>query len=245
MASPTARRRRFPLLYSLLKVIRDPNETSHGARLVMTIDRRQFERNYQRFLATPEGQRILEGAPSLFERLTDQAALQSCPEGSVGRIFIDYMLREDISIQALDAEVEPVEREILAPDASRKRFNQHLRASHDLWHVLTGYHRDILGELQLLTFSHQQNGSPAFRWLSRLSRWATGRKIKEVPALLDLAHQRGSKTTWLPVADWETLLARPIEEVRETLGMGPPPEYTRYTRNPNGRGLIPEPTQAT
>jgi ubiquinone biosynthesis protein COQ4 len=235
---------RFPLIYSLMKVIRDPNETSHGARLVMTVDRRQFERNYHRFCAEPEGQRILEGAPSLFERLTDRTALKALPASSVGHIFIDYMTREGISTEELEAEVEPVEREILAPDAPRKRFNQHLRASHDLWHVLTGYHRDILGELQLLTFSHKQNNSPAFRCLSFLSRISASREIPELPGLLDLARERGAKTIWLPVADWGTLLARPIDEVRETIGMGAPPKYTRRIRNPNGRGLIPEPILA-
>lgn len=245
MASPETRPPRFPLFYSLMKVIRDPNETSHGARLVMTVDRHQFERNYQRFCGEAEGQRILDGAPCLFERLTDREALAALPDGSVGRIFLDYMVREDISTEALDAEVEPVEREILAPDAQRKRFNKHLRASHDLWHVLTGYHRDILGELQLLTFSHKQNHSPAFRLLSFLSRHSAKKKIPELPGLLDLARERGSRTVWLPVADWGTLLGRPIEEVRETLGMGAPPKYTRRIRNPNGRGLIPEPDRPT
>ena len=40
--------------------------------------------------------------------------------------------------------------------------------------------------------------------------------------------------------DWEALLARPLDEVRETLRVGPPPAYVRHIRNPNGFGLVPE-----
>jgi ubiquinone biosynthesis protein COQ4 len=223
-----------------MKIMRDPNETSHGARLVLTIDRKRTERNYQEFAADPEGRRILDGAPTLFELLTDRDALARLPEDSVGRVYLDFMIREGISTEALDAEVEPVEREVLRPDAARRRFHQHMRASHDLWHVLTGYHRDLLGEMQILTFSHEQNASPAFKWIIRLARLRAEQQMPGARALLDQARERGRRTTRLLTVDWPPLLGRPIDEVREQLGIGPPPVYTRYMKNPDGRGLVPE-----
>jgi ubiquinone biosynthesis protein COQ4 len=234
------KRPRFPLLRSLIKIMRDPNETSHGARLVMTFDRRQMERNYQDFAAHPQGRLILEGAPSLFELLTDRDALASLPDGSLGRVYLEFMRREGISTEALDAEVEPVEREVIGPDPMRRRFNQHMRASHDLWHVLTGYHRDLLGELQVLMFSYRQTGSPAFKWITRLARLRAERQMPGAHALLDLASDRGERATCLATVDWARHLARPIDEVRTTLNIGPPPSYTRYMKSPSGRGLIPE-----
>ena len=33
------------------------------------------------------------------------------------------------------------------------------------------------------------------------------------------------KASWLPGADWETLLERPLDEVRETLGVVPVDSY--------------------
>ena len=101
--SPTQRRPRFPLLHAVRMIRRDPEETAHGARLVLTFDRHQAERNYQDFLADPEGGRILNGAPSLFELLTDRESLGKLPEGSLGRIYLAYMDREGLSTEALDA----------------------------------------------------------------------------------------------------------------------------------------------
>jgi len=240
MPRPQSKKRWALLLKSLVKIARDPNETSHGARLVLTFDQNRMERNFQDFAADERGQQILEGAPSLFERLTDRESLARLPTGSLGRTYLDFMVREGISTESLDSEVAPVEIEVLNPDAPRRRFSQHMRASHDLWHVLTGYHRDLLGELQVLTFSHQQTGSPAFKWLSRFGRWGAGRRIPGALALLDLAAKRGRNSCCLATADWETHLCEPIDDVRSKLGIGPPPKYTRYVRDASGFGLIPE-----
>jgi ubiquinone biosynthesis protein COQ4 len=186
---------RFQLLRSFIKMLREPEESSHGARFVWTIDRRQTERNFQAFAADPEGQRILKGSPSLFELLKDRDALATLPEGSLGQTYLDYMDREGISIEALDAAVEPVEREVLGTDMPRRRFYQHMRASHDLWHVLNGYHRDLLGELLVLTFTYKQTGSPAFKWISRLAGLGAEWQMAGSRALLDQARRRGERVT--------------------------------------------------
>jgi len=39
------------------------------------------------------------------------------------------------------------------------------------------------------------------------------------------AWRRGRKARWLHTADWENLLPRPLDEVREELGLGLPPRY--------------------
>jgi ubiquinone biosynthesis protein COQ4 len=231
---------RFALLRSFLAIARDPEETSHGARLVITIDRHQMERNFQRFADAPEGARILSGAPSLYDLLTDRASLGALPEGSLGRTYLEFMQREGISTEALDAEVAPVELEILGADPDRRRFHQHMRASHDLWHVLTGYHRDLFGEMQVLVFSHSQTGSRAFGWIARMARFGAARQIPGGRQLLELARKRGESSQWLAAVAWAPLLAEPIDDVRRCLGIGPPPSYTRYVRAASGFGLVPE-----
>jgi len=193
-----------------------------------------------RHLRTDLGSRADTDARLEVAQGPDRDALASLPDGSLGRVYLEFMRREGISTEALDAEVEPVEREVIGPDPMRRRFNQHMRASHDLWHVLTGYHRDLLGELQVLMFSYRQTGSPAFKWITRLARLRAERQMPGAHALLDLASDRGERATCLATVDWERHLARPIDEVRTTLDIGPPPNYTRYVKNPSGRGLIPE-----
>ena len=238
--NPTDRRRWFVALRSWIAVVRDPEDTASGARMVIAIDRRQIERNYRRFAAHPHGARVLAGEPSLFELLTDRPQLAELPAGSLGRSYLDFVVWEDISTEELDAIVAPVEREILQPDAQRMRFSQHMRASHDLWHVLTGYHRDLFGELQLVVFSHRQMGGRAFGWISRLARIGAGRRIPGGKALLELAGVRGDRAPWLAAVDWEPLLGEPIDQVREILKIGLPPVYTRYVRKASGFGLVPE-----
>ena len=236
----TARRRWFVALRSWLAVMRDPEDTASGARMVIAIDGRRIERNYQRFAAHPQGARVLAGAPSLFELLTNRSRLAELPPGSLGRSYLEFVIREDISTEELDAIVAPVEEEIMQPDAARMRFSRHMRASHDLWHVLTGYHRDLFGELQLIVFSHRQTGSLAFGWISRLARIGTGRRIPGGRPLLELAKVRGDRAPWLLGVDWEPLLGEPIDRVREKLQIGTPPAYTRYVRKASGFGLVPE-----
>ena len=42
------------------------------------------------------------------------------------------------------------------PDESIAKYGKRLRDQHDLWHVVTGYGRDELGELCLLGFTYAQ-----------------------------------------------------------------------------------------
>lgn len=233
---------RFTILRSFIAILRNPNATSHGARFVLSVDRHQSEEAFQDFASHPIGARILAGAPSLYDLLTDRDWLESLPPDSLGRDYLEFMEVEGISTEDLEREVAPIEQEILGSDATRQRFGQHMRASHDLWHVLTGYHRDILGELQLIVFSHQQTRSRAFGWISRLSRIGAARRIPGAVPLLDLAKRRGRNARWLATADWAVLLAAPIDEVRQDLGIGEPPAYTRHVRAPSGFRLVPEGT---
>jgi ubiquinone biosynthesis protein COQ4 len=237
-----ARIRPWRLLRSLVRIARDPNNTADGARIVLTFDRGRQERNYQRFAADPRGAAMLAGDPTLFDLLSDRDALRSLSEGSLGREFLEFSEREGISIEGLDREVEPIERELWNPDPRRRRYLMHLRASHDLWHVLTGYSRDLLGELLLLRFSWIQLHTPMFGFLTWLSSLGIERRIPGAAGLLREAEERAARSDWLPTRDWAALLRLPIAEVREQLGIGPPPSYTRYVRKPRGLGLVPEST---
>lgn len=215
---------RFGILRSLAAILRDSNETEHGAWLVMRFDRADREGNFLEFAADPHGARILAGAPSLFELLTDRATLSKMPEGSLGRAYLAFMEREGISTESLEAEVGPIERMLLGSDPPRARFHQHTRACHDLWHVLTGYGRDPLGEAQLIVFSREQAPSRAYTWIGRMARLTTRRSQPEVLPLFDLAARRGRRSRRLVAVDWQPLLGEPLEWVREILGIGAPPD---------------------
>lgn len=235
-----ARIRPWRLLRSLVRLLRDPENTADGARIVLSFDRGRQEQTYQRFASHPRGARILDGEPTLFELLSDRAALRRRPAGSLGRELLDFWEREGICIEALDRVVAPVEREVLRPDPRRHRYLRHMRASHDLWHVLTGYSRDLLGELLLLRFSWIQLQTPMFGAITWLSSFGLDRRMPGASALLRDAEERAARCDWLPTVDWPALLPLPLTRVREQLGIGPGPSYTRYVRNPGGFGVVPE-----
>ena len=85
-------------------------------------------------------------------------------------------------------------------------FGARLRDMHDLWHVVTGYNRDILGELALLAFTFEQTGN---RGIGYIVKQVEGRMRKggnaEVSDFLKKASERGRRAALLPAADWEAL----------------------------------------
>ena len=246
MSRPLVSPRRLRLLTVLRSawaVIRDPENTAAGARLVLCLDGPEAETVYARFRAHPVGQRILAGAPSAYDLLTDHEALRVMPEGSLGRAFLDFVEREGISTQGLADATRGVEDELFSPNPTVRRYFDHARSSHDLWHVLTGYSRDILGELLLLAFTYGQLRRRPFGWIVRFAKIGIERKLPgaNARALLEEAEARAERAEWLMTADWEALLPLPLDEVRTRLRLGEPPTYTRWFR-PKGGGirLVPE-----
>ena len=101
------------------------------------------------------------------------------------------------------------------------------RDTHDIWHILTGYHRDGLGELCLVAFSYAQTKSLGWAFI------AVGgalRALKEpggkhaVKAIWQ-AYQTGKNAAWLPGEDFEALLGEPLESARARLNIGAPTFY--------------------
>ena len=104
---------------------------------------------------------------------------------------------------------------------------------HDLWHVVTGYHRDILGELALLAFTYEQTRNPGIGYIVRKVEKRMRSGNRQVSSFLKDASARGKAAAFLPTADWEALLERPLEDVRRELRIGPPADYDQH-RSPAG-----------
>jgi len=177
-------------------------------------------RNFRRFAETDAGRTVLSQKRDLLTLLQDREGLRRLPQGSVGRTYLDFMESEDLTAQALVAASQDWDNDPVPPDV--QRFRARMRELHDVNHVVTGYGRDPLGELCLLTFVYRQNGNlgmlmvVAMSW-SRLPR-AARKAVRE-------AWRLGGKAGWLPGQDWEALFARPLEDVRRMLGIVPPVIY--------------------
>lgn len=211
---------------ALRRLIADPERTDQVFELIQAVGGgASADRAYQRCRKAPEGRRLLAERPSLFDVLSDREALESLPDGSFGRAYAEFMRAGELSAAGLaDAAAAAGPRRVEL-DAEREWFYARLRDMHDLWHVLTGYGRDIAGEAANLAFTHGQTGS---RGIGVLVVTAAVRGPKSIDLswqrYLLRAWRRGRKAVPLPLVRYEELLPLPLDEVRRRLRIQPPLE---------------------
>ena len=107
-----------------------------------------------------------------------------------------------------------------------KRYVERMRDQHDLWHVVTQYGRDTLGETCLLAFTYAQTGNRGVGIIALVGAWNTRREFgKGVFGAVWAAYRAGRHASWLPEQDWEALLPLPLADVRRQLAIPPPTAY--------------------
>jgi ubiquinone biosynthesis protein COQ4 len=172
------------------------------------------------------GRRLLADQPDLVEKLADREALARLPEGSLGRAYLHFVDRENISAEGIRiAAAKGMERTLPAP---LDFVSARMRDTHDLWHVVTGYSGDVLGETALLAFIFAQTWNPGVGLIIALGLAKTAAAAQGGAAratILD-GFRRGRRARWLPAVEWEKLLALPLREVRATLTAEEPAIYT-------------------
>jgi len=205
-------------------LIRDPDDTAQVFRVIRALAGKSIERGFQKFRSSASGRRILDERRSLVGRLSDRAYLESLPEESLGRVYAEFTQREEISPDGLiDASTDAPQSEL---DAERLLYSERLRDMHDLWHVLTGYGRDLVGEAALLAFTYRQTKNRGIGFILAVAYLRAGRrKMPQQRVMIRDGFRRGASAAWLPAADWEALLERPLAEVRRTLRIEPVHDY--------------------
>jgi len=214
-------REAFTALKSLLA---NPEETEHVFTIVRALSGKTLLKGYNRFTATPMGRRILEEDRDLIAVLQDREHLRTLPEGSLGRHYLEFVERENLTADGL---VAASEREDGPMNPSLARYATRLRDMHDLWHITCGYGRDVSGEACLLAFTVAQTRNPglALIVIAGTLKIARGSGDKRIFRAVWNAFLIGRRAAWLPAADWERLLARPLEAVRAELGVSEPVVY--------------------
>ncbi len=209
---------------AIREVIADPDRTDQVFVIIDALSGNSGERQFRRFAATPVGRRVLSEERDLLSVLGDRDALHSLPPGTLGRVYAEFMSSEQISADGLVAASESGGRDP-ALNVDRGRFGMRLRDSHDLWHTVTGYSRDLVGEAALLAFTFAQTRNPGIGFIVAVAYFKSG-GFPGARKVIREAYRRGRRSAWLPAADWEDLLGEEIEEVRGQLGLEALPEYT-------------------
>jgi ubiquinone biosynthesis protein COQ4 len=208
---------------ALQALLKNPDDTAKVFEILEALRGRSPERNFARFRNTPTGRKLLEHRGSLRTLLGDRSYLASLPAGSVGRAYLAFMDAEGISAQGL---VEASEAGHQDEDPELRWLEERLRDSHDLWHVVTGYQGDLIGEISLLAFSFAQTWSTGVGLLVGVG-FLRGNE-RGVRRQIVRGLYRGIRAEWLPAVEWEALLPRPLEEVRRELRVGEPPRYETF-----------------
>ncbi len=233
---PRAPRRRIRPLdaaRSMRALLRNPDDTGQVFRIVDALSGNTAARTFRRFRRTDAGARILLERRDLLKTLCAREALEALPPGSLGRSYADFVTREQISADGLVAASLEARRRAEPVSEEQRLVMERLRDMHDLWHVVTGYGRDLLGEASLLAFTHAQTRNRGVGFIAAIAWYRLG-ALPGARRLVFEAWRRGRRAAWLPAADWEALLALPLPEVRTRLAVDAPPAYTplRSSRAP-------------
>ena len=209
---------------ALKELIANPEDTEKVFVIVRALSGKTLLRGYNRFVKTEVGQKILDERRELVDTLLDREALAQLPEGSLGRHYLHFVSSENISADGLVDASEIDDREF--DNENIARYGNRLRDQHDLWHVLTQYGRDVTGEACLLAFTVAQTWNPGLALIALAGVFKIGSDNDwRVARASWSAWRAGRRAAWLPAQDWEALLAQPIDEVREQLGLVAPEVY--------------------
>src|SRR5262249_49849015 len=142
---------------------------------------------------------------------------------------LEFVEAERISVEGLMQAA--VQGGISGPRLEQSRFNYRgrLQAMHDLMHVVTSYGTDELGEGCLLAFTYAQNrtrGLLPLAWGLALRMVLRFPRLQVLPAIRE-GFDCGTRAEWLSAQDWESLLSRPVAEVRARLGVPSPERYLK------------------
>ncbi len=213
-------------LQALKALIDNPEETRQVFVVIRALSGNSLQRGFRRFSQTIIGRQILARDTDLIDTLNDKVKLRVLSAGSLGRAYLDFVTKESITADGLVDASQPDNQDQSIQDPGLERYAARLRDQHDLWHTLTGYGRDELGEMCLLAFTYAQTRNRGLGVITLVGAYKLRQLLGAGVFRAGFrAFRAGRKAQWLPGQDWETLLERPIEEIRSQLNIDEPIAY--------------------
>lgn len=227
---PKVRRRPLKAWRHMQKLIADKEDTAQVFHIIEALNGDASRKDFHRFLKSNNGLSLLKARKFLPQILDDHAPLKSLPEGSVGRAYVEFMEREGLTAHGLVEESQLQRANQIEFDDDLLWYTNRLRDTHDLYHVLTGYGRDALGEDALLGYTHSQHGGLGISFIAFMGNRQIAKeapKEARVREVLAEGRRNGKMAERIIDQDIEALLDQPLQEVRERLNIADPVLYKR------------------
>ncbi|MEO0549401.1 MAG: Coq4 family protein [Pseudomonadota bacterium] len=227
---PRNRIRPLKAWHHMQNLLADKEDTEQVFDIIQALNGESLRRDFKRFLAAPDGPDLLAERAFLPDLLDNHGPLEDLPEGSVGRTYIDFMRREGLSANGL---VQESLKQRAAHDAFEDDLSWYAdrsRDTHDLYHVLSGYGRDSLGEAALLAYTHQQHGGRGIQFIAFMGQRQITKYTPKSARIADVmkeARAHGKAATPIIDQDVPSLLREDLEEARARLNISPPVKYRR------------------
>lgn len=223
-------------------LVKDKDRTDELFGVLDALPWRAVDEEAGSFLASDLGQDIYQSEPYLPDMLDDHAYLRQMPKGSFADTYCNFMESEGLTAAGLIEEANVTRRGSVKLQDGVEWYNDRLRDTHDILHVLTGYGRDTLGEQCLLAFLFDQRPSPGHLFLGWAGTLLMKAKLKtKAPVFRAFrqARRNGRLTKRIVEQPIRELLALPIEEVRRRLSIPEPTYYLQALETWRSEGIDP------
>ncbi len=222
MAAP--RRQWGVALKALQRLLNDKEDTGQVFEIMRALNGGATRDAYLKLLETPRGGRLAYERVELAGKLMDDAWLDSFAPGSVGAAYREFIRSEQLSAEGLAEISRQKENEI---DVSHPYawMGRRTRDIHDIWHILSGYHRDALGEACLVAFSYAQTKGLGWALIGIGAALRSRKGDYPFVKAIWQGYQRGKAAAWLLGEDYERLMAEPLEAARKRLNITPATLY--------------------
>ena len=240
-------------LGALRTLLRDKEDTTQVFEIMRALAGRSGPDGYNRLLTTAEGGRIAYERVELVQRLMDRPWVESFAPGTVGAAYAEFTARENLSAEGL---AEESRKGVAAGSVDIEHpyawFGRRVRDTHDIWHMLTGYGRDGLGEACLTAFYFAQTGALGWAFIAVGAALNVGNTggLPVRRAILE-GYRRGKAAKWLLGEDFERIMAEPMDQARARLNIIPavfydsiPPQFRDREASPAAAAPAAETLQA-
>jgi ubiquinone biosynthesis protein COQ4 len=207
------------LLSSFLKMVEaDDGDFEVISELAeASADQKSLDLIIQHLSSHPQGQQAFANPFSL--GAIDPNTLIALPKQTLGHLYAEHLLQNQLN---------PL---VAQPAENNYQFlGNHLKETHDIWHVITGSKTDILGEIQLEAFCVAQLETSRL-WLALLTKNLVKSMLYDIemaPQYMDAlttGWTMGRTAQPLFGVNWSRQWETPIDQIRASFNIVGVPSY--------------------